>query len=274
MKFLLLLSLLASCARFKNPGPKPIAAPPVLKAPQTIEEAVASDYRTPAFKSRDIYRHPAETLKFFGLKPNMKVIEISPANGWYMEIIAPFVSEQGLYIMGAPAASNDLIKKQESALVRWSKKHPEIAAKMAVATFDLPDGVNLAAPSSVDLVVTFRNVHNWMAKKNEVSAFKSFFKVLKKGGILGLVEHRALENIIDPLAKSGYVRQSDVVKMAKAAGFRLVAQSEINANPKDKKDYPDGVWTLPPTLKLKEKDREKYLAIGESDRMTLKFVKP
>lgn len=277
MKYLVLISLtlLTSCARFKTAESKPIAALVVLKIPQTIDEAVVSDYRTSTFKARDIYRHPAETLKFFDLKPNMKVIEISPANGWYMEIIAPFVSEHGLYIMGAPAASNDLIKKQESALITWSKKHPEIAAKMAVATFNLPADAKLAEPNSVDMVVTFRNVHNWMAKNNEKIAFKSFYKVLKKGGILGLVEHRAPEkNKKDPLAKSGYVRESDVIKMAKAAGFRLVAKSEINANQKDKKDYPDGVWTLPPTLKLKEKDREKYLAIGESDRMTLKFVKP
>lgn len=278
VKSLILISLLllSSCARFKTPTKAPVKAPApavVLNTPKTIEEAVASPYRTDSNRARDVYRHPSETLHFFGLKANMKVIEITPGNGWYMEIIAPFLNDQGQYIMATSVAGAN--EGQVDRLVEWSKKHPEIAKNMSVVTFNLTSPkAKLAKPSSVDMILTFRNVHNWMAKKTEKVAFKLFYKALKKGGILGVVEHRALATAKDPKALSGYVRESDMIKMAKKAGFRLVAKSEINANPKDTKDYPDGVWTLPPTLKLKEKNREKYLAIGESDRMTLKFIKP
>ncbi|MBC7711795.1 MAG: class I SAM-dependent methyltransferase [Rhizobacter sp.] len=277
MKKILLLSLfiLGSCAHktVVKVVEVPAAAPEVFTTPKTISEAVNSPFRTEAFKARDKYRHPVETLTFFGLKPDMTVIEIIPANGWYMEILAPFLNDHGHYIMAIPEGPN--MDSPNSAIGNWSKKHFQIAKNVGIATFDLtnPKAV-LGEPNSVNMVVTFRNVHNWMAKKTEAVAFKSFFKVLKKGGTLGVVEHRAPEDRTDPLAKTGYVRVSDVIKMAKKAGFRLVAQSEINANPKDTKDYEKGVWTLPPTLTLKDQDREKYQAIGESDRMTLKFIKP
>jgi predicted methyltransferase len=272
LKISVFLILSISCARFKTPEES--STPKRASMPKNLQEAVTdSTFRTTANIKRDIYRHPVETLNFFGVKPEMKIIEITPGNGWYMEILAPLLSAKGQYIMAAPVANNS--ESQVNALVAWSKKFPEVASKMTVTIFDPSNPkVKLAPANSVDMILTFRNVHNWMAKKNAHSAFKSFFKALKKGGTLGVVEHRAPENRKDPLAKTGYVRESDMIKMAKKAGFRLVAKSEINANAKDTKDYADGVWTLPPTLKLKEKDREKYLAIGESDRMTLKFIKP
>jgi predicted methyltransferase len=275
MKHLIFFALLivASCS---HQGPIPLETtstsfPPA--TPETIEDAVASPFRTESFKVRDIYRHPVETLNFFRVKPEMTVVEISPGNGWYLEILAPFLHDKGQYVMAsrvpAPAPG------QPNAVADWSKKYPTVAKKIIDIGFDLSvSDLSLGAPASADMVLTFRNVHNWMSKNTQDIAFKSFFKVLKKGGILGVVEHRAFEKNTDPLAKSGYVRESDVIKMAKKAGFRLLAKSEINANPKDTKDHPEGVWTLPPTLKLKDQDREKYLAIGESDRMTLKFIKP
>lgn len=247
--------------------------PATYETPKTIDDAVASPYRTPLFKERDIYRHPGDTLTFFGVKSSMKVLEITPGTGWYTEILAPFLNDKGQYLMavnpaGSPAPASGHIAE-------WSKKYPDIAKNIKVTTFDLANpNLELAKDSSLDMVVTFRNVHNWMAKENEDVAFKAFFKVLKKGGILGVVEHRAPADRIDPKASTGYVRENDVIRMAKKAGFKYLGKSEVNSNPKDTKDYEKGVWTLPPTLVLKDQDREKYLAIGESDRMTLKFSRP
>lgn len=235
--------------------------------PTTVREAVNSPYRTPANIVRDQYRHPVETLEFFGLAPEMTVVEITPGAGWYTEILAPYLAAKGQYI----AASTDL----HPGYSAWIAQNPEIVVKMKTTGFKPPQDLDIAPAGSADMVLTFRNVHNWMSKGSEKAVFAAFFKALKPGGILGVVEHRANpKSKRDPKAKSGYVLEKDVIRMAKAAGFKLVAQSEINANPKDTKDYPEGVWTLPPVLKLKDQDREKYLAIGESDRMTLRFVKP
>ncbi|MBA2405306.1 MAG: class I SAM-dependent methyltransferase [Bdellovibrionales bacterium] len=271
MKTSLLLGLLVlgACA-----SKQPEKAKPVI--PQTIAEAVASNYRTEENTKRDIYRHPFETLAFFGLKPEMNVVEIAPGAGWYMEIIAPLVSQKGKYTMAIPTLNPEKAYQvtNDKLIKDWMAAHPEVSANMSIATYDLPAKSELGPEKSADLVVTFRNVHNWMTLKAEKEAFKSFFKVLKPGGVLGVVEHRELPNKYDPLAKSGYVREKDVVRMATRAGFKLVAKSEINANSKDTKNHPEGVWTLPPGLRLGDKDKEKYLAIGESDRMTLKFIKP
>jgi len=146
--------------------------------------------------------------------------------------------------------------------------------KLMFGRFFFTFGVQMPKDNSADMVLTFRNVHNWMMANGEAEAFKAFYKVLKPGGVLGVVEHRALPSQEDPLAKSGYVREQDVIEMAIKAGFRLAATSEINANPKDTKNHPEGVWTLPPSLKLGETNRDKYMQMGESDRMTLKFIKP
>lgn len=242
--------------------------------PKTLEEAVAKDYRSPQNLPRDIYRHPVETLRFFGIKPSLTVIEISPGAGWYTEILAPYLSNQGRYIAAiVPPEKGEYSRKAFDSLEGWAKGHPEV--KMTYSNFSPPTTVDLGPNDSADLVLTFRNVHNWMNNDAAEKAFAEFFRVLKPGGVLGVVEHRQNEKgAVDPKGKSGYVKESEVIAFATKAGFKLEEKSEINANPKDTKDYPEGVWTLPPTLALKDKDRAKYLAIGESDRMTLRFVKP
>ena len=240
--------------------------------PATLDQALEATYRTPEHMQRDSYRNPKTTLEFFGLKPDMTVIEIAPGRGWYMEILAPYLSAKGRYIMAAPLADRPYFVANEEVLNAWKKRFPHVKTESVI--FSPPKNITLPKDASADMVVTFRNVHNWMTAQGEKEAFKSFFDALKPGGILGVVEHRALPTQKDPLAKSGYVPEAEVIKMAQAAGFKLVEKSEINANPKDTKNYPEGVWTLPPALRLGEKDRAKYMAIGESDRMTLKFIKP
>ncbi|MEA9356019.1 hypothetical protein SHI21_07400 [Bacteriovorax sp. PP10] len=279
MKQLILITLmtLSSCATHQGAPLKSateeVIAPEFYITPKTIEKAVSSPYRTPEFKERDMYRHPEDTLTFFGVKPTMKVLEITPGTGWYTEILAPFLNERGQYIMATHPAGS--AAPQSGHIAEWSKKYPDIAKNMKSTIFDLSNpNLELGEEGSIDMVLTFRNVHNWMAKDNEDVAFKAFFKVLRKGGILGVVEHRAPNDRTDPKASTGYVRESDMIKMAKKAGFKYLGKSEVNSNPKDTKDYEKGVWTLPPTFALKKTDREKYQAIGESDRMTLKFSRP
>lgn len=264
MKFLFLsmLFVISGCSN-SNRGPE---------LPDSLEEALQGTFRSPENMKRDSYRHPQETLEFFGLTPEMTVLEISPGAGWYTEIIAPLLSEHGRYIMALPVADKPYFKDMEERINSWKEKFPMV--KVEKALFSPPSIIELPAAGSVDMVLTFRNVHNWMAKSGEKAAFAAFYKVLKPGGILGVVEHRALPSQEDKFAKSGYVRESDLIEMAADAGFALMATSEINANPRDSKDHPAGVWTLPPTLRLGEENRDKYLAIGESDRMTLKFIKP
>ncbi len=281
MKYLLPLSLivLSSCAHqgattttTNSPIVSESVTPEVYETPKTIDQAVASSYRTTKFKERDIYRHPSDTLTFFGVKSSMKVLEITPGTGWYTEILAPFLNDKGQYVMATHSAGS--AAPRTNHIAEWSKKFPEIAKNIKVTTFNLSNpNMELGEEGSLDMVVTFRNVHNWMAQGLEDVAFKAFGKVLKKGGILGVVEHRAPADRSDPKAPTGYVRESDVIKMAKAAGFKYAGKSEVNSNPLDTKDYDKGVWTLPPTFALKDKDREKYVAIGESDRMTLKFIR-
>jgi predicted methyltransferase len=266
MKLLLLsaLFLAVSCTSKKDP----------LKLPETIEEAVATGYRSPENMKRDIYRHPVETLNFFGLKPEMTVIEISPGKGWYMEILAPYLASKGRYIMALPVADKPYFKANEEVLNNWRAKYPQVGKKMETAIFSPPNSIKFPPANSVDMVLTFRNVHNWMMSNGEAKSFEAFYKVLKPGGVLGVVEHRAAPDQENSFAKSGYVKEQDVIEMAVRAGFQLVASSEINANPKDSRNHPEGVWTLPPTLRLGETNKDKYEKIGESDRMTLKFIKP
>ncbi len=270
MKCLVSLLALTAFLTACQSEPKKEAAPPT--TPKTIEEAVQSTYRSPENRARDQYRHPVETLNFFGLKPEMTVIEISPGTGWYMEILAPLLHERGQYIAAlVPSESSEHTAQLNSKVTSWIKAHPELESKIKTVSFAPPAA--LTEDGSADMVLTFRNVHNWASAGTDQAAFHSFFKALKPGGILGVAEHRAnAKGKRNP--KSGYMREADIIKMAKKAGFKLDAKSEINANPKDTKDYADGVWTLPPVLRLGDKDREKYLAIGESDRMTLRFVKP
>lgn len=239
----------------------------VAYAQDTLRVAIQSDQRSPANVLRDAARHPYETLNFFGIKDHMTVVELAPGGGWYTEILAPYLRQRGQLIL-AGAGQNLKNKMAEK---------PNQFDKVKIGDFNPNGTINYAAPNSVDMVLTFRNIHNWMNLGETASkaVFQSAFDSLKSGGVLGVVEHRLPATAAhDPKGSSGYVHTSYVIKLAESVGFRLQAQSEINANSKDTADHPGGVWALPPVLTHKEKDREKYLAIGESDRMTLKFVKP
>ena len=224
---------------------------------------------------RDGARHPAETLKFFGLQPDSSVIEIWPAGGWYTEVIAPFVAEQGQFYGAHFPGDTDteFFNRARDAYTAKLADNPEVYGNAQV-TVMYPGKMEMA-PEPVDLVLTFRNVHNWMSRDFQGEVMQAFYDALKPGGVLGIVEHRAAPGTEqDPKAESGYVTEEYTIELAKKAGFVLDASSEINANPKDTRDHPEGVWTLPPTLSLGDEDREKYVAIGESDRYTLRFRKP
>jgi len=241
-----------------------------------LKSVIAGDHRDAKNSVRDKFRHPFETLKFFGLAPDMTVVEIFPGGGWYTEILAPYLKGKGRYYAASweKGAKREVIRK---ALKRYHAKlaaRPELYGEVIVTELSRTK-TNIAPPGSADMVLTFRNVHNWMKRGYEAIIFDAMYRTLKQGGILAVVEHRGNPEVWqDPQALSGYVNEDFTIELAENAGFKLVGKSEINANAKDTKDYPKGVWTLPPSFRLKDKDREKYLAIGESDRMTLKFIKP
>jgi len=245
-----------------------------------LQAAIAGAQRTPAFTARDGARHPYETLRFFGIRPEMTVVELSPGGGWYTEILAPYLRDKGQLILGAddPQSSNAYRQRSGQRMKDKLAATPAVYGKVQMNVFEVPARLQYAAPGSADLVLTFRNVHNWIEAGGEpaVSAvFRSAFDALKKGGSFGVVEHRRpAAQAQDEKASSGYVHEAYVIRIAEAVGFKLAARSEINANPKDTADHENGVWALPPTLANKDKDRERYTAIGESDRMTLRFVKP
>jgi predicted methyltransferase len=233
--------------------------------------AVKAPTRTPANVARDRYRHPAETLSFFGVKPTDTVVEIWPSGGWYAEILAPYLAQRGVYYAAAPS------EKGLGAVQRLQAAHPALFRSMKTAIFPATVGQATVPAGTADVVLTFRNVHNWRFGESDrtQAAFDQMFAMLKPGGTLGLVEHRLPETQVGvDEGKSGYMKRSSVVAYATKAGFRLVGESNVNANPKDTHDYPGGVWTLPPSYAEKDKDRARYAAIGESDRMTLKFVRP
>ena len=250
----------------------PAAAQSIGKA---LDAAIAGAHRSDANKARDQYRHPKETLTFFGLKPNMTVVEISPSGGWYTEILAPVLKDKGTFYAAHsnPAASENAAKAVANFKAKLAGN--PVYSNVKVTSFGKDHYDFIAPAGSADMVLTFRNIHNFYMGGIEKEAFKAFFKALKPGGVLGIEEHRLPEDRPDEQMKtSGYMKVSAVRKMAEEAGFVFAGASEVNANPKDTADYPNGVWTLPPNLRLGDKDREKYVAIGESDRMTLKFVKP
>jgi predicted methyltransferase len=236
-----------------------------------LQKAVEGPLRTEKNRARDIYRHPGEMLTFFGVKPDSVVVEIEPgAAGYWTEILAPYLKEKGRYIASNPEPKSDEAKGQITGFAAKVAADPADYGRVETTTF-----AAIAAPGSVDFLLTFRNLHNWMKSGEAPVVLKSFYAALKPGGVLGIEDHRGLTSAPqDPQAKSGYVRQDYAIKLIEAAGFKFAGSSEANANPKDTKDYPAGVWTLPPTYRLKDQDRAKYQAIGESDRFTLKFVKP
>ncbi|TWH99182.1 putative methyltransferase [Luteimonas cucumeris] len=248
---------------------------------RALEAAIAGDWRTPDFVARDTYRHPRETLSFFGIAPNQTVIEITPGGGWYTEILAPYLYEHGTYV----AAIVDPGKVGPDGVEYQTKARDRIRAKLGgepgnvygratTVEFD-PKAPVFGAPGSADAVLTFRNVHNWVDAGTAEAYFKGLFDVLKPGGVLGVADHRAKPGTdLETMKKSGYLTEELVIKLATDAGFRLDAKSEVNANPKDTADHPNGVWTLPPSNDHDAADDAKYKAIGESDRMTLRFVKP
>ena len=243
------------------------------QADDALKAAIAGEHRSAANKARDVYRHPYETLSFFGIKPNMTVVELSPSGGWYTEILAPYLRDKGKLIGAGEAIQAD--KRYGMAFKKKLDSNPAVFDKVVPSVFEPPATYQIAPPNSVDMVLTFRNLHNWVGNGEDAlrTTFKEIHKVLKPGGVLGVVEHRARADV-PATDKSGYVGQQQVIAMAQAAGFVLDGSSEVNANPRDTKDHPNGVWTLPPVNRHDAADDAKYKAIGESDRMTLRFVKP
>ena len=242
-----------------------------------LQAAIGGEHRSPEHKVRDQYRHPAATLTWLGLKPDMTVVEISPSRGWYTEILAPYLKDNGmLYLAGFDRGSEVAYMKKLNALLdeKLAAK-PEVYGTPTVTELAPPNKMDIAPAGSADMVLTFRNVHNWMSAGTADGVFAAMYTALKPGGILGVVEHRAdPDTEQDPQARSGYVTEAATIQMAEKAGFKFVDRSEVNANSKDTRAHPKGVWTLPPVLRLGDENREKYVAIGESDRMTLKFMKP
>lgn len=261
---------LSACASSQAPDPKVDPG-----TSSKLTDAVNGTHRSDAEKARDVYRHPAETLEFFGLRDDMTVVELFPGAGWFTAILAPVLAESGVLVEQVFGDMNGPDNDANYYAVRLNQRisaAPGVYAKLRLIA-QPTDSFDLGPNSSADMVVTFRNLHNLKpdAIKTLLAAVHA---VLKPGGIFGIEEHRAAPGA-DPAKgeATGYLPEQWVIDTIEAAGFKLAGKSEINANPKDTKDYPEGVWTLPPTFALKDQDREKYAAIGESDRMTLKFVK-
>ncbi|GGY69562.1 methyltransferase [Cellvibrio zantedeschiae] len=237
---------------------------------QQLQENINGSWRTEKNRARDAYRHPLQTLTFFGVKPDAHIVELFPSgSAWYTEILAPFVRDKGkLTIINVKGNPEDSGQKEKFAAdpTRYGKINIlEVA----------PPNFSFGEPNSADFFLTFRNVHNFAMKDAQAQFFAEAYKVLKPGGILGIEDHRAAPGkSFEEVKNSGYQPEAFVIAEAERAGFRLEARSEINSNPKDTKDYPKGVWSLPPSLEADEKDKAKYIAIGESDRFTLRFVKP
>ncbi len=241
-----------------------------------LDAAIGGSHRSAEDRARDQYRHPRETLLFFGLRPNQTVVEILPIGGWYTRIVAPVVRDHGKYIAAMPpvVAGNVNSERSRRAFTDLLAASPAQLDRVQVVDFYIGKGA-MVPDGTADLVITFRNIHNWMGAERAEAAFRDMYRALKPGGVLGVVEHRGNEAVPqDPRARSGYVNQSYAIRLIESVGFKLVGASEVNANPRDTKDYTGGVWTLPPTLSAGDTDRAKYLAIGESDRFTMKFIKP
>jgi len=264
------IALLCTAAAAVSPG----TAGPAPAVDPALGALLASPERSAPFVARDAARHPVEELSFFGLQPTMSVVELWPGTGYWTEILGPYLAARGHYTVALPKPRAD---GEDGGLSRWNARVEQQKARFGtILRTTLATGqYDIAPPASADLVVTFRNLHNWMQGGYAEAVLAACFRALKPGGVLGIEDHRARnDRPQDPKAEDGYVRQDYAIALAKQAGFVWVEASEINANPKDTKDWPEGVWTLPPTLALKDKDRERYLAIGEADNFVLKFRKP
>jgi len=240
-----------------------------------LQAAIASNQRTANFATRDAARHPAEELTFFGVKPDANVVELWPGGGYWTEILAPYLAARGHYTAALPPTKEG--GEDSKTVAEWRVRiAPQAARFGTIHETTLGTGhFDIAPPASADLILTFRNLHNWMEGGYAPEALAACLRALKPGGILGIEDHRGRnDQPQDPLAKSGYVRQDYAITLVKRAGFEFVGSSEVDANSKDTKDWPSGVWTLPPTLTLGDKDRAKYVAIGEADNFVLKFRKP
>jgi predicted methyltransferase len=239
-----------------------------------LAAAVTSPIRSPGNVARDKYRHPAEVLGFFGVRPGLSVVEIQPGAGYWTEILAPYLKGRGRYTVAIPPIPPGETREAASVSRYLQKLLKNPADYGEVVVSGLTDGVPMAPANSADLVLSFRNLHDWMADGTAAQKLALIHDVLKPGGVFGIEDHRGLTNVPqDPRAKSGYVREDYAKALITQAGFSLAGESPVGDNPRDTKDYPKGVWTLPPTLAMGDVDRAKYLAIGESDRWTLKFVK-
>ena len=268
--------LLVACVTQKGAHAGPNLPKTDAATSAAIDASLAGPQRSDANRARDVYRHPKQTLTFFGLREDMTVVEIWPgAGGWYTEVLTPVLRDHGkLYCAQVDPTTG---KGAQDTLTSYNDKlaaNPALYDKVIVTKLG-PEAFEIAPAGSADMVLTFRNIHNWMRRDYAPKVFQAAYTALKPGGVLGVVEHRGNPAVPqDPQAKSGYVNEDVAIKMIEGVGFKLVDKSEINANPKDTKDYEKGVWTLPPVYTEGDKDRAKYAAIGESDRMTLKFVKP
>ncbi|WP_411816420.1 class I SAM-dependent methyltransferase [Hyphococcus sp. DH-69] len=274
---------LGACGGETQPTDQATDATSPAQEETTLETIIAGDHRTEEERARDVYRHPKETLEFFGLEPDMTVVEVWPGGGWYTQIIAPYLKSGGGKYYAAHFPREGASEYATSALNAFDQNYveqPEIYGDIEVTA--LGKGHHIAPENSADLVVTFRNVHNWRSRETKLAMFEEFYRALKPGGVLGVVEHRADGADVKTDGSAGYIYTDEVKEIAAEAGFDFDQSSEINANAADTKDHPFGVWTLPPTRRSSEVrgqddpdfDRAKYDAIGESDRMTLKFRKP
>ncbi len=252
------------------------ACAPAFAMDQTLQNAVAAPTRSAKFTARDGARHPAEELAFFGVTPHATVVEIWPGGGYWTQILAPLLHDHGTYVAAGGSASGgkvDQFFQVSDAFKQMLQADPAVYGNVKLAAFGGHD-LTLSPPGSVDVVLTFRNLHNWMAEGETDSLLAAIHTALKPGGILGIEDHRAnTRSPQDPKAENGYVRQDYAIALVEHAGFKLIGSSEMDANPRDTADWPKGVWTLPPTYALKDVDRAKYAAVGEADNFVLKFEK-
>ncbi|MDT8321674.1 MAG: methyltransferase [Xanthomonadales bacterium] len=263
----------------------PLAAAPGME--ELLDRAIAGEHRTAVERARDAHRRPKETLQFFGLEPSMTVVEIWPSGGWYTAILAPALRPHGRFYAAGFAMTAERTpgwrKQMQTAFAETLESRPQVYDHVVVTELSVPERTTIAPPGSADMVLTFRNVHNWMKGDYAQEMFRVMARALKPGGVLGVVEHRAEPGTgIEAMKQSGYVTEEHVIALAAQAGLQLEGRSEVNANPRDGKEHPAGVWTLPPSLRYcggirdaaeQERCRAKYTAIGESDRMTLRFRK-